>query len=328
MSKKLEEIGFYTLSDARATSASATSPLMRCELILTDACNFRCPYCRGLRDDLKGTMPFDKARATVQHWLDQGLQNVRFSGGEPTLYKGLVDLVRMCKAGGVKRIAISSNGSAKWEVYEQLLAAGVNDFSISLDGGCCSTGDKMAGKPGQFPIVTENIRRLSAETYVTVGMVFTDDNVNECIDAVLFADSLGVSDIRVIPAAQFNQALVKLANLPESVLDKYPILRYRIENVRSGRHVRGIGPDDSKHCWLALDDMAIAGGCHFPCIIYLREGGDPIGKVGPNMRAEREAWAHDHDCSTDPICSTMCLDVCVDYCNAANAAKLVQVGGV
>lgn len=44
---KLEEIGFYTLSDARAASASATSPLSRCELVLSARCNFKCPYCRA-----------------------------------------------------------------------------------------------------------------------------------------------------------------------------------------------------------------------------------------------------------------------------------------
>ena len=90
---RLEKIGFYTLSDSRAHSASETSPLMRCELLLTDACNFRCPYCRGLKPDQKGTLPLNQAMYTVQLWCDQGLQNVRFSGGEPTLYKGLPELV-------------------------------------------------------------------------------------------------------------------------------------------------------------------------------------------------------------------------------------------
>ena len=320
---RLEDIGFYTLSDQRAQTASEHTPLMRCELILTDACNFRCSYCRGLRDDLKGTLPLQQAKTIVQQWIAEGLRNVRFSGGEPTLYKGLADLVKMCKKGGVERIAISTNGSADWEVYEQLIEAGVNDFSVSLDGGCCAIGDKMTGKAGQFPIVTENIRKLAERDYTTVGMVFTDDNVGQCIEAVLYADSLGVSDIRVIPAAQYNEALTKLAGLPDEVLDKYPILRYRIENIKSGRHVRGIREDDSKNCWLALDDMAVSQNLHFPCIIYLREGGDPIGKVGLNMREERRQWVMTHDCSKDPICKSMCLDVCVDYCNTADAARRV-----
>ena len=39
---KLEEIGFYTLSDERVKNTSQFSDLMRCELILTGACNFKC----------------------------------------------------------------------------------------------------------------------------------------------------------------------------------------------------------------------------------------------------------------------------------------------
>jgi molybdenum cofactor biosynthesis enzyme MoaA len=53
---KLEDIGFYTLSDARAFNSSYNSDLMRCELILTDRCNFKCVYCRGLKENLKGDM--------------------------------------------------------------------------------------------------------------------------------------------------------------------------------------------------------------------------------------------------------------------------------
>ena len=49
---KLEDIGFYTLSDERAQNISINSPLMRCELIVTSRCNFRCPYCRGIRKDI------------------------------------------------------------------------------------------------------------------------------------------------------------------------------------------------------------------------------------------------------------------------------------
>lgn len=39
----LENIGFYTLSDYRASQCSVSSPLWRCELILTDRCNYHCP---------------------------------------------------------------------------------------------------------------------------------------------------------------------------------------------------------------------------------------------------------------------------------------------
>jgi MoaA/NifB/PqqE/SkfB family radical SAM enzyme len=241
---------------------------------------------------------------------------VRFSGGEPTIYKYLGNLVSFCKGNQVERIAISTNGSADISLYEDLFNRGVNDFSISLDSGCCSIGDKMAGGvSGAWERVIETIKYLSKRTYVTVGMVFTEENINQCLEYVLFADSLGVSHIRVIPSAQYNKALSILTKLPEEILNKHKILKYRINNINSGKHVRGLQKNDCNRCWLGLDDMVCVGGYHFPCIIHMREGGDPIGKIGQDIRTQRESWVKNHNCQTDPICIKNCLDVCRDYNN-------------
>jgi len=151
--------------------------------------------------------------------------------------------------------------------------------------------------------------------------VINEENVEQCLDTVIFADTLGVSDIRVIPSAQYNRLLEVLQNIPEEILSKHPILKYRVNNIRSGRNVRGLTNKDSKHCWLAMDDMAVAGNYHFPCIIWLREQGDPIGRVGPNIRKERYDWVIRHDCFKDPICRKNCLDVCKDYSNKVAGSR-------
>jgi molybdenum cofactor biosynthesis enzyme MoaA len=308
---KLEAIGFYTLSDYRAKNISLTSPLWRCELVLGPKCNFHCTYCRGIRKDYARTLPVKEALSTLKLWCSMGLKNVRFSGGEPTLYKGLIKLVKYCKAHKVERIAVSTNGSADWSLYEELISAGVNDFSVSLDSCCSAVGDKMAGGNGSWFKVVGNIGRLAKKIYTTVGIVINQDNIEQCLDTVIFADSLSVADIRVIPSAQYNRLLDNLDQLPARILSKYPILRYRVNNIRTGKNIRGLTRKDSKHCWLAMDDMAVANNYHFPCIIYMRERGDPIGKVGPNMRQERYDWALKHDCFKDLICKKNCLDVCI-----------------
>lgn len=313
---KLENIGFYTLSDDRAKNTSVNSRLMRCELILTDACNFKCPYCRGLRSDCAGTMSLEKAKEVVDYWAKDNLKSIRLSGGEPTVWKPLVELVKYIKSKNTENIAISTNGSASMELYRELIDSGVNDFSISLDACCSDFGDKMAGNiSGAWNKVISNIREISKYTYVTVGVVVTEETISELKDTVKFASDLGVSDIRIISAAQYNALLNNAQNIDEEVYTKYPILKYRINNIKNNRNVRGIQTTDSHKCGLMLDDMVIAGEYHFPCIIHMREGGNPIGKVGENMRAERKVWMDSHDTHNDPICKKNCLDVCIDYNN-------------
>ncbi len=313
---RLENIGFYTLSDHRAAQTSSSSPLWRCELILTDKCNFNCPYCRGLRKDIKGTLPLKYAKEVVDYWTDDNLQNIRFSGGEPTCYPDLLELVRYTKDKGVRRIALSTNGSADLYYYKMLYTAGVNDFSISLDACCAADNQSMTGVEDTYDHVINIIEELSKLTYVTVGTVLNDDNLNKVCEIVSFAETLGVSDIRVIPAAQHGPHLPELMQqIPQDVLNHLPILRYRVNRILEGKGVRGITAQDSHTCYLMLDDMAIAGNYHFPCIIYMREGGNPVGKVGSNMRKEREVWVQTHNCFDDPICRHNCLDVCVDYNN-------------
>lgn len=316
---KLEEIGFYTLSDARVRQISTTSPLWRCELILTDRCNFRCPYCRGVMKGYRGDMDLSKAQDIVGLWIEQGLKNVRFSGGEPTLYNGLEELVKSARFGGVEKIAISTNGSASFDQYKGLVELGVNDFSISLDACCSSTGKTMTGGIDKvWEKVIQNIERLSKLTYVSVGVVLTDTNVGEVVDTIRLADKLGVADIRIITAAQEkNRLILGLSKIEQDILDRHPILRYRVANYLAWKSVRGIDSGDSHSCYLMLDDMAVLSGYHFPCIIYMREGGNPVGEVNSNMRQDRLDWIKSHDTHKDKICSKNCLDVCVAYNNKA-----------
>lgn len=329
----LEKIGFYTLSDARVANVAKCgiqSPLSRCELILLNACNFKCPYCRGLAKNISQTMSFEKAKFIVDMWAAHGLKNIRFSGGEPTIWPNLVDLVAHTKSKGVERIAVSSNGSASIELYDKLIEAGVNDFSISLDACCASFGDKMAGGiPGAWEKVASNIKYIAAKTYVTVGIVVTEETLPTLPEIVKFADDLGVADIRIISAAQFNKLLENAPLVSKDICDKHPILKYRIDNILNGLNVRGIKETDAHTCGIVLDDMVIAGDYHFPCVITMREGIAPIGKINFSntpeaeiavIRSAREKWMKETNTYKNRICKANCLDCIILHNNKFKVA--------
>lgn len=316
---RLEEIGFYTLSDARAQAASVTAPLARGELLLTSRCNFRCQYCRGSGEETS----FEVASSWVRAWAAEGLRAIRFSGGEPLLYPKLRELVQLAHSmPSIERIAVSTNGSFPLSKYLDLVRDGVNDFSISLDACCAADGAEMADiSKAMWARVARNIRELARHVYVTVGVVLTETNRDRAAEIVAFASSLGVADVRVIPAAQDGASLTSFF-VADDVLARHPILRYRVDRLRRDLPVRGLGLDDSKVCMLVLDDVAATGQYQYPCVIYLREGGAPIGKFGYAMREARRRWCLGHDSLADPICRRNCLDVCTAYNNFAAASVI------
>ena len=165
-------------------------------------------------------------KQNIDHWCEsKSLQNIRFSGGEPTLHKNIIDAVKYAKEKGIIRIAISTNGSSTKDLYDHLIEAGVNDFSFSLDAMDSETGDMMAGNiPGAWDKVISNIKYISKKCYTTAGIVLTPKNIESFVDIVEFASSLGVSDIRVISSAQWGKPLTSLGDIPKELLEKHPIL--------------------------------------------------------------------------------------------------------
>lgn len=312
----LNSIGFYTLTNERVHSLSFTSPISRAEILLTDRCNLKCPYCRGMVPELRGDMPRSLAFPFVRLLIGNHTKNIRFSGGEPTLYPHLDELIWWCKKAGMEHIAISTNGTAEIEYYKSLISVGVNDFSISLDAGCCAIGEKMTGGDTEaWDKASMAIAYLSQYTYVTVGVVFNELNYEFAKETLEYIETLNPSDIRIISSAQYNQALQFVSQLDQSMVNCFPILKYRVDNFKRGKPIRGISEHDARRCYLVLDDLAIAGEYHFPCIIYLREQGDPIGKMSNGFREERRKWFLTHNTHKDRICRENCLDVCVDHNN-------------
>jgi MoaA/NifB/PqqE/SkfB family radical SAM enzyme len=228
-------------------------------------------------------------------------------------------MVRIARDLGISKIAISTNGAARPELYRELVAEGVDNFSISADCRDLELAAKLSGRPGTWNRVKENIRMLSGLCYVNTGTTITAENLDQIPDTLQFLGDLGVADIKLSTATQFQGAipLTLLDKIPQALFDRMPILRYRIEHYRQGRPVRGLVEGrDSHHCWWVQDDIVLTPDGHYPCIVYPREKGRPIGplKTVAEMRAARLTWALSRDTFEDPICSPYCMDIFAE-CN-------------
>ncbi|MDO5628196.1 MAG: GTP 3',8-cyclase MoaA [Mobilicoccus sp.] len=105
---------------------------------LTDHCNLRCTYCmpaEGLEWMARPQMLDDaELLRLVGLFVDLGVEQVRLTGGEPLLRKGIVGLVEGIAALRPRpRIAMTSNGIGLSRLAEPLAQAGLDRVNISLD---------------------------------------------------------------------------------------------------------------------------------------------------------------------------------------------------
>jgi GTP 3',8-cyclase len=106
---------------------------------LTDRCNLRCSYCmpaEGL-DWLPGeeVLTDDEVVRLVRIGVERlGINEVRFTGGEPLVRRGLIEIVRQVRALDPDlELSITTNALGLAKTASALAAAGLNRVNVSLD---------------------------------------------------------------------------------------------------------------------------------------------------------------------------------------------------
>lgn len=106
---------------------------------VTDRCNFKCVYCMPEHPswmDKKNLVGFESLYQFCELMVKGGIENIRITGGEPLMRKGLVHFIQQLqqlKAQGLKRISMTTNGHYLKKYAVLLKQAGLDDINISLD---------------------------------------------------------------------------------------------------------------------------------------------------------------------------------------------------
>ncbi|MCS7203969.1 MAG: GTP 3',8-cyclase MoaA [Thermodesulfovibrio sp.] len=106
---------------------------------VTDRCNLRCIYCmpeEGISKLLPHSeiLSYEEILKIVEIGVDLGITNIRITGGEPLLRKGIVSFIeRLAKTEGIKDIGMTTNGILLKKFAKALYTAGLKRVNISLD---------------------------------------------------------------------------------------------------------------------------------------------------------------------------------------------------
>jgi GTP 3',8-cyclase len=141
---------------------------------LTDNCNLRCFYCMPEEEyeftPASKLMQASEIEALAKIFVQQGVNKIRLTGGEPLVRKDAVEIIQLLSKLPVK-LTITTNGTRLHQFIDVLKASGIHSLNISLD---TLQPEKflLLTRRDQFKQVHENIELLiENDFHVKVNMV-------------------------------------------------------------------------------------------------------------------------------------------------------------
>jgi GTP 3',8-cyclase len=237
---------------------------------LTDRCNLRCAYCmpaEGLDWLPSPALLTDDELARLIAIAVQrlGITEIRFTGGEPLLRRGLTGIVARTAALRPRpEISLTTNGIGLARLAGPLHQAGLDRLNVSLD-------------------------TLSPQTFATLAR---RDRLGDVLAGLAAAAAAGLAPVKV------NTVLMRGVNDHEAV----PLLRFCLEHRYQLRFIEQM-PLDAQHGWrrtdmVTADEILAALSAQFsltpadpagrgsaPAETFLVNGGpDRVGVIGSVTR--------------------------------------------
>ncbi len=333
-------------------AVTGQTPLHRVTIFLTYRCNLDCPYCKTIARSEAELVARPQKRLTwdlerFERYLDEHegtpIRHLHFTGGEATLLRTLPQMIRSAKARGVEQVSVTTNGTLSPQRYLELIDAGLDEVRVSIDAADPSLGEAMTGRTHAWSRAVETLaalgraRREGRRFFLIVNTVVGAANRGQLPELVSFLLALGPDDLKLITdvdqrdgLGSFPGALDVTRRLREVLANfapaAFPLLRRKLKTVfaRDAIGLEHLPPTEGWRCFVPLTERTVDGASYYPCSVYLREGGTPLGPLSDSQevqRANSARFAREGACQSDPLCRKYCLHCTTTYNVRANGAR-------
>lgn len=183
---------------APSTVVAQKSSARSVRISVTDRCDMACVYCRpSLRDGYvaaEDRLDVDAWERLVRTLVAEGVRRVRITGGEPLLFRDIVEVVRRIRAIGVEDLALTTNASRLAALARPLRDAGLARINVSIDSLDASRFSALT-RGGSLDEVLEGIEAARAAGFdeiKTNTVVLRDRNDDELETIVRWAWGRGI----------------------------------------------------------------------------------------------------------------------------------------
>jgi MoaA/NifB/PqqE/SkfB family radical SAM enzyme len=341
----------------RDVAAKSPKRIHRVTLFTTFRCNLSCPYCHTIQNRPRPGSPGDPVEYTLPLFkrlmdrMETGtIDHIHFTGGEATLVRDLPEMMGEATDRGIIS-SLTTNGTARPDVYRELVRRGLREVRISCDTHVPERFDAEVGRRGAYERVLAAIRALTRlrdegdlPVHIILNMCVSGENREDLVGQVKQSVALNPDDVKLIPLSQESKELGYFPSRQRIVEDledflaelpphRFPLLRRKLNTVFA-RHTWGLDDLASErlmaHCFVPLSERTVDAAAYYPCPVYVREGGAPLGRLTESFSEQQEktlAFVRGESCREDPICRTNCINCLKVFNLTANALERKRVRG-
>ncbi len=161
---------------------------------LTFRCNLRCCQCYEWQQKEHNELSVEQwKRIFLDIRQTIGPFYLRFYGGEPFMFEGILELIEFCSRNDIL-ILLTTNGT----VYDpgainRLVRSNVVLANVSIDGSNAGTHDALRGVKGVFEKAMFFVERVNNRFAIELNTTVMHKNVDELIDLAMLAKEKKIS---------------------------------------------------------------------------------------------------------------------------------------
>ncbi|MFN3477935.1 MAG: GTP 3',8-cyclase MoaA [bacterium] len=202
---------------------------------VTDRCNFKCLYCNPffIYKNKKELLSFEQIYRIAKILVNNTVEKIRITGGEPFVRKGLIDFLYKLNDLRIKELNISTNGYLLDNHLDSLIKIPkIKKINISLDTFEPTKFEFISRvKKDYLYKVIENIKEASKFFEVKLNTVMmkgiNDDEIFDFIDFA-YRQKLVVRFIELMPMRGNNyseETFISYREIMERIGERYTLLK-------------------------------------------------------------------------------------------------------
>lgn len=153
---------------------------------ITRKCNRKCAFCSN--PPVEDELTFSEAKKQIDNYAKKGVNEIIFTGGEPTINDCLPELIKYCQSIGMAcRIITNAQKLARLGYAEQLADAGLEHAMISIYSHKKEIEEKLTKTKGSYEKTLHGIKNaLECINCVNLNITINSLNCRELHETIRF----------------------------------------------------------------------------------------------------------------------------------------------